>query len=182
MNHGMQMMNLTYKTSDRSRPSGFTLVEILIVVVVLGILAAIAIPKFTNASHSANESSLKDDLRYLRTQITVYQSQHRDVAPGYAGGDISAGATNQTFADQLTKCTDEAGNVSATPSAAYPFGPYLSAIPINPVNNLSTVEIVAAGGTLTPDDTTGWLFQPSTGMIIPNNSGADSQGNLYASY
>lgn len=52
---------------------GFTLVEILIVVVILGILAAIVIPQFTNASEEARESSLKSNLQSLRSQIHLYK-------------------------------------------------------------------------------------------------------------
>ncbi len=150
-------------------------------VVILGILAAIAVPKFANASHSANESSLRDDLRYLRTQIAVYQSQHRDLAPGYPSGSSST-PIFATFSDQLTKSTDEMGNVSSTSSPAYPLGPYLSNIPTNPINNLNTVEMISANAALTPDDSTGWLYQPATGTIIPNSSGVDSQGNPYTGY
>jgi len=52
--------------------SGFTLVEILIVVVILGILAAIVIPQFTDASTEAKEASLKSNLRSIRSQIQLY--------------------------------------------------------------------------------------------------------------
>ena len=50
----------------RTRRAGFTLVEILIVVIILGILAAIVIPQFTNASQDARESSLLSQLQTLR--------------------------------------------------------------------------------------------------------------------
>ena len=52
----------------------FTLVEILIVVVILGILAAIVLPKFSNASAIARASMLADDLRVIRMQVQVYRS------------------------------------------------------------------------------------------------------------
>src|SRR3954447_24016768 len=80
------------------RRRAFTLIEILIVVVILGILATIVLPQFSNASNTARESALKDDLRYLRTQVAVYKAQHHDVAPGYPGGDTSKPATAGDFA------------------------------------------------------------------------------------
>src|SRR3954467_13231976 len=89
------------------RPRAFTLIEILIVVVILGILAAIVIPQFSNASHVARENSLKDDLRYLRTQVVVFKAQHRDVAPGYPGGNAKGTPTNDDFTDQMTKYTSD---------------------------------------------------------------------------
>src|SRR5882757_9690951 len=82
--------------------SGFTLIEILIVVVILGILASIVIPQFSNAAHSARENTLKDDLRYLRTQIVVFKAQHGDAAPGYPGGNTAATPTWDLLQTQLT--------------------------------------------------------------------------------
>ena len=65
----------------RTRKSGFTLVEILIVVIILGILAAIVIPQFTNASQDARESALLSQLQTLRSQIELYKLQHMDKLP-----------------------------------------------------------------------------------------------------
>ena len=60
---------------------GFTLVEILIVVVILGILAAIVIPQFTNASTAAKASSVLSQLQTLRSQIELYKNQHNNEYP-----------------------------------------------------------------------------------------------------
>lgn len=58
---------------SRHRPrSGFTLIELLIVVVIIGILAAIAIPKFSNTKGKANAAALKSDLRNLSTAEEAY--------------------------------------------------------------------------------------------------------------
>jgi len=65
----------------RNTRKGFTLVEILIVVIILGILAAIVIPQFTNASQNARESSLQSILQTLRSQIELYKLQHGDTLP-----------------------------------------------------------------------------------------------------
>ena len=60
---------------------GFTLVEILIVVIILGILAAIVIPQFTNASQSAKTSSLQSQLQTIRSQLELFQVQHNGKYP-----------------------------------------------------------------------------------------------------
>lgn len=54
------------------RPAGFTLIELLIVVVIIGILAAIAIPKFGATRERANQAALKSDLRNLMTAQETY--------------------------------------------------------------------------------------------------------------
>src|SRR3954451_13078256 len=93
----------------RTRKTGFTLVEILIVVIILGILAAIVIPQFTNASQDARESSLLSQLQTLRSQIELYKLQHMDKLPNLVGG----GPGNVVNWNPLTTKTDSSGNPSA---------------------------------------------------------------------
>ena len=116
----------------RARKTGFTLVEILIVVIILGILAAIVIPQFTNASQDARESSLLSQLQTLRSQIELYKLQHMDKLPNLVGG--APGVT--TNWNPLTTKTDSSGAASVAPDA---FGPYMQSAPTNPINTLSTV-------------------------------------------
>lgn len=59
----------------------FTLIEILIVVVILGILAAIVIPQFTDASTEASNASVRSQLQTLRGQLELYRVQHNDTYP-----------------------------------------------------------------------------------------------------
>lgn len=129
--------------------SGFTLVEILIVVVILGILAAIVIPQFTEASTEAKMSSLCTDLQTVRSQIELYKVQHNDELPG---------AGTASFEDALTGQTDIDGAVGTD------YGPYLQKVPTNPFNNLGDVQ-VEAGSTGLGSGDTGWHFNSSTGAF-----------------
>ena len=123
---------------------GFTLVEILIVVIILGILAAIVIPQFTNASTSARANSTISQLQTLRSQIQLFKLQHNDSLPDLV--------TNQW--NQLLSTTNIAGTVDS--SAAGLYGPYLQTTPRNSLNNYSTVA-AAAGANV------GWIYGGTTG-------------------
>ena len=67
------------------RRRAFTLIEILIVVVILGILAAIIVPRFADAAGDSNDASLRTQLRIVRTQIELFRVQNM------ADPDLSAG-------------------------------------------------------------------------------------------
>jgi general secretion pathway protein G len=108
---------------------GFTLVEILIVVVILGILAAIVIPQFTNASTEAKDNSLRSNLQSIRAQIQLYKMRNTDVAPAAA-----------SFGTLMTQDPNNGGGIG---------GPFLYAIPNNPYfsgNPANTVAAWGAGG------------------------------------
>ena len=81
------------------------------------------------ASATARENTLKDELRYLRTQIVVYKAQHHDIPPGYPNGDRTVSATGPDFVAQMTKPTDEYCVTNPSATAVFKFGPYLSAMP-----------------------------------------------------
>ena len=141
-----------------SAKKGFTLVEILIVVIILGILAAIVIPQFTSASAEARISNLATNLQSVRSQILLYKTQHNEIYPG-----STSDAT--LFGNQMTQYSDVTGAVSATPDANHPFGPYLQAVPVNPISGISTVTVINSGSTAFAAPTTdgGWWFNMVTG-------------------
>ena len=118
-----------------SRRGGFTLIEILIVVIILGILAAIVIPQFTSASQDARKSSLQSNVQTLRSQVALYQLQHNGVLPGSKNGTFD----NTTFWNEMTMFSDVNGNTNATGTTVFAFGPYMQAIPANALNSNSTV-------------------------------------------
>jgi general secretion pathway protein G len=176
--------NTTAKRSITMMRRAFTLVEILIVVVILGILATVVIPQFSNAGKEARENTLKDDLRYLRIQIAVFKAQHRDISPGYPNGDRNAAPTEASFLDQMIKNTSEDCATHDGATQTYKFGPYLTKMPTNPISGLSAIKIVSGDDDFpAPDDTTyGWMYKPKTQQIIANSTGNDGNATPYISY
>lgn len=77
-------------TRQPNRRRAFTLVEILIVVVILGILAAIVIPQFTNASEEASSASLKSQLQTVRSQIELFRVKNLGVLPALGTAGVPA--------------------------------------------------------------------------------------------
>ncbi|MBM4027616.1 MAG: prepilin-type N-terminal cleavage/methylation domain-containing protein [Planctomycetes bacterium] len=129
---------------------GFTLVEILIVVSILGILAAIVIPQYSSGTTEARDAGLRSNLQIVRKQIALYKLHHHGLWPA------AEGETHDDFQRRLTSRTDEWGEPGTQ------FGPYLERLPTNIFNKLATVRI---GGAPAGSNTHGWRFDPSTGQF-----------------
>jgi general secretion pathway protein G len=139
--------------------TGFTLVEILIVVIILGILAAIVIPQFTEASNDARVSAVVSDLQTVRSQIELFKVQHLDQYPGSVNG--AAIPTGAALVAALTGKTNNTGAIDA----AGTLGPYLGKFPTNPfcVSGGNTVELVTgADPVVQSSNTVGWWFNTDT--------------------
>jgi len=145
------------------------------VVIILGILAAVAIPQFSASSTDAKIAALKSNLASIRGALELYAVQH-------AGNYPSAGILNQ-----ITLYTDADGATSTTKTAVYKYGPYLK----NPFPKmpLATVEAKAADvyadvtdpkaiGLIRTENRTllagiddeGWVYVVATGEFIANHT------------
>ncbi len=148
--------------TDKARRGGFTLIEVLIVVVIMAVLAATIIPQFSTSTKDARESNLKYNLQSLRTQIELYKVQHLGALPD--------GTLNLK---QITAATDVTGVVSTSgqPDGTHPFGPYVGQgkIPEQPFSASNTVLLDTGMAGTTPTATAspggGWIYRASTGEI-----------------
>jgi prepilin-type N-terminal cleavage/methylation domain-containing protein len=166
-------------TSRRLR--GFSLIEMVIVVVIIAILSAIAVPKLSRGSQGAAESALHGDLRVLRAAVDLYMTEHGGVVPA------DPGVTPKNFVDQLTKYTDDQGTVSATKTGAFVYGPYLREVPTLPLGSNKGQSGVAIILTASPS-TIGWVYAAdhtaNTYTITANLAvtETDSSGKAYNAY
>jgi prepilin-type N-terminal cleavage/methylation domain-containing protein len=137
------------------RKNGFSLVELLIIIAILGLMAAIVMPKLSDARHYNKISALNDELRKMRAQIELYKFQHDGALPAFKG------EASTDFWRRMTTGTDIKG------SAGSDFGPYSNTHLNNPINGKTSVRIdgPAAGA-----NTDGWRFNSSTGTFQADDS------------
>jgi type IV pilus assembly protein PilA len=100
-----------------SKRQGFTLIELLIVVVIIGILAAIAIPKFGSTKERAYISKMKGDLRNLATAQEAYSA---DNAGAYYGGAIPNAALTYNPSSGITITISNATSSGWAATASMP--------------------------------------------------------------
>lgn len=152
---------------ERTRANGrrgFSLVELVVVVTIIGILASIAVPRMSTAAANAEKNALLATLANVRKAIDVYYAEHGKY-PGY--NSASGLKDNAAFVDQLLMYTDRDGKTNSAPSSTYEFGPYLrSPFPTNPRNELDTVYVKAVPTDPDPaEGTYGWVAVLSHGYF-----------------
>jgi len=144
---------------------GFTLIELMIVVAIIGILAAIAIPKFADLIRKSKEGATKGSLASVRSAVTIYYGQNEGVYP----------STNSATAD---------GNDITTEFAGQTVPAYLSSIPFVKLGrpgytDKNLVYYDQLGGM----NKTGWGYAgPQTGNVIVSCTDQDSKGAIISSW
>lgn len=139
-----------------NRRSAFTLVELVVVIMILGILAGVAAPKLLNTSSQATENGLRQTLAVVRDAIELYAAQNSGSLPPCT-------ATGADFRTALE--------------------PYLRGeFPTCPYGKTDQDVTPTSGATTTADNATGWMFNTTDGTFICNSTDTDQGGDAYSSY
>ena len=136
---------------------GFTLVELLVVIVVLAVLAAIVLPKFMDSSTRSKESALKSDLKLLRNAVATFQTD-----TGYYPKQLSDVAATSAPAKGFTSAAAEQ-DVTATDW----HGPYVQSVPNDPVSGSAFTYGTASG---------------SVGKVTSSATGNGLDGTAYSTW
>lgn len=147
----------TMHANRKTLAKGFTLVEILIVVVILGILAAIVVPQFTNAANEARQGNVETQTSTLENQLELFAAQNNGTYPTVA--ELNADPANGST-DGWSVLID---------------GNYIKEAPSNPYSAIAdafTVTVSAAANGAAADTegnagdgTQGWYYNPTNGTI-----------------
>ncbi len=144
--------------------AGFSAVEVLVVIAIVGLLAALALPGWRTPDDAGQTNSMVSRLTQLRSAIDCYWTQH----DGFPGPD------DARLREQLVGRTDRSGSIGT--GAEHVLGPYLRrGIPVNPLTGDDSLKVVASMPNA-PDGASAWIYCPANGEVRCNTAGATPEG------
>ncbi len=162
------------------RDLGFSLIELILVVVIIGIVVSVAVPKMNRTARSASGKALKMDLARLYSAIELYAVEHAGKPP------------DQNIKAQLTQYSDFTGSTTdpmKKPTLGIVYGPYLTKVPSLTVGSKNGANEIChtADPCETPataDVSQGWWYNIATREIVANLSDTevDEDGVPYNTY
>jgi prepilin-type N-terminal cleavage/methylation domain-containing protein len=146
----------------RLKAKGFTLIELMIVVAIIGILAAIAIPRFAQMLEKSREGSTKGNLGSIKSAASIYYGDTQGIWP-----TTLQSATSYAFSKYL----DNISPVKVT-------GAFVAGAP-SPAG--AKVSMTVGSGAPTASDT-GWMYDSAFGNVYVNSTVKDSKSIPYSFY
>lgn len=140
-----------------AKHAAFTLVELLIVIIIIAVLAAIAIPKFANQSTRSKESALRAELSLLRNGVEMFKTDC---------GSYPSALSDLAATSAPANGKDTAGNNKAILAADWK-GPYVNKVNVDPVSGNAFAYSTTS---------------PTVGQVSSSAAGNDSNGVAFSTY
>jgi len=154
----------------KRRKKGFTLIELMIVIAIIAILAAVLVPNFMRAREASRLTACKSNLKNISTAVETYSNDWDGLYPGGTGGlgktaisAVAAGSLQNDYVQKRTVCPTQKGEYFFTQSASIRYWIYCPAS----IKGGSTPQHVKAGG-----KKGGPILDSQTGIIDANDGDA----------
>jgi len=146
----------------RLKAKGFTLIELMIVVAIIGILAAIAVPRFAQMLEKAKEGSTKGNIGAMKSAAEIYYGNWQGIWPTTLWSSVTYSFSQNLDSVPLVKVT----------------GAFVAASP----NPSGKVVLYTAQNSVPTSCNSGWMYDSTGGYVYVNSTTHDSQNMSYSFY